>query len=337
MCSLPLFLAIFLACTYHTMCNCEIAALAEDENIQSSKQFLEQRSPMQKNVQQTSYKETARQALGLVMKEDRKIHGDAMKKAAPAFNADKDYFVASKNYWKIFHTLKDGVNDKLGLQGLQTRKGSKAYIKEAEKFTFLREYPFRAYWKAADPEVLATLHETGKNLENIGAINKDLRKSMLESARPLPNPTKPMQLGLQKYMKYEYRKHRIAAGKRYWTERIAESHRTLPSMAETLPYHPPEVVKALEHQKMQHEDDILRAVGVEALRPLGAYKALFLGNLKFQSDRAKQAMKETGGTVEKISMINKGMRKYMNEQIGKLVDPDSRRTLGRPNRKRKHA
>ena len=47
-------------------------------------------------------------------------------------------------------------------------------------------------------------------------------------------------------------------------------------------------------------------------------------------------MKETGNAVEKISMVNKGMRKYMKGNIGKLVNPyllDPKR----PKRKRKYA
>ena len=333
---LHFFLLIFLACTHHVMRNRGVTAFAKDHNSESSRQRLKQRSPILENFQPMPYEETARQALGFVMKGEHKRHGDAMKKAGPALNAQKELFIRKQNFLKSVKALKEKAIAKYGPTALQTEEGRRAYYTEVERNRLLIGYPFRPKQVRVDPKALATLHETGKSVENMGAINKDVRNSMLTDARPLPNPTKPVQLGLQLVMKDQYRKHQFATVKQYTVEKIAASHNNLPSVTRIFPYLSPELVKAMERQKMQHEDKALRTVGVAAIRQLGATDEQFHADLKYQRNLAKIKVKETGNTVEKISMVNKGMRKYMKEQLEQLSNP-SLLDPKRPKRKRKSA
>ena len=269
------------------MRNRGVAAFAEDEDAESSRQRLKQRSHMLDRFQPMSYEETARQALGFIMKGERKRHGDAMKRATPAFNAEKEHYTKRQNYLKSANSLKEKATAKYGPEVFQTEEGRRSYYAELERNRLHIGYSFRPKNARVDPKVLSTLHETGKNLENMGAINKDTRKSMLADAQPLPNPTKPMQLGLQLVMKDQYRKHKLATVQQYTVGKIAASHNNLPAMAKMFPYHPPEFVKSMERLKMQQEDKALRTVGIPAIRQLGATNQHFLADLKYQSNQAK--------------------------------------------------
>ncbi|MCJ1323611.1 hypothetical protein MMC10_000272 [Thelotrema lepadinum] len=266
----------------------------------------------------------------------RKKQVDTMKIAAPAFKAPKEFAIQREEYRKQASLVEDQVNSKFGprrfgSRGKVTRKAQAYHRDLLEK---LRTTTPRLRMKDArvDQKVLSALHEAGKNIENIGAINKDTRTWMLDRARPLPNPTKSTQLGLKVFMNDQYQRHLKATTRRAVINQLMAHNNALPPLEHLNYYGAKGAVNFLSHN-IRYQREALDSVGLrDTAREWDQPHKLNKISLMWQDRTAKEKMQNTGSNIKKVGMINKGMRQHMLK-LGPIANPD-RRPPRRPKRKR---
>ena len=292
-------------------CSSHITARAKNEDTESNGKLSPQRS-YKSRFKAMPNTVIVPMVLEHVMKDERKKQVTAMAKAAPGLDAQKAY----KNYYKELRNL----NDRLGPKMMHSRKQFHLYIDEMDKL----KAPPNVQERTVSSKDMAALHEAGKNIENLGMINKNTRERMLQhhSARPLPNPTKAIQLGLRLFMKNEHRKHLTATNKVYHSaklEEINKSHEARYKTAQEMEF-PPIVKVVMNYERMRKQEPHLNALGESIKRPFG------LSSLALDSAKQKgmKEMQWSAMNIEKVGMINRERRKYMQKHVGRLVNPNPR-------------
>ncbi|MCJ1332443.1 hypothetical protein MMC10_009136 [Thelotrema lepadinum] len=315
----PLLLLSFLVWTCVLNGNRDIAASAKDNGTESGKKLLMQRAndpPFKAMPNEV----IVPMVLEHVMKDERRKQVQAMAKVTPALDAQK----AETEYFKNVESIKERLGPKI----INSRKNFHIYVHELGKL----KSPPGAPERKANNEGLLALHEAGRNIENLGMINKATRQKMMhKNTRPLPNPTKATQLGLKLFMKNEYKKHLIATNKVYHSAKLeainnyrAAQQRVAKSMA-----YPSIVRDQIDHERMRSQEPHLAALGVPMERPFGINPtALVWGQEVGMNGVQKSAM-----NIEKVGTMNKEMRKYMQTHAAPIINPNPRHLKNKRKRK----
>ena len=207
---------------------------------------------------------------------ERKKQDAAMAKLGPTLAAQKEYRAQMNKYNQQVQAAQAHLKAilrtiMLGQQAVEKTAGGLPW--GPAQLPTMPAGPSSRKDSPLDNKALVALHQAGKNIENLGAVNKALRKAMLDLARtnrPPRNPSKEAQLALPLVIKQQWQRHKDAAQAQNSGEWMFMGHRGEIEMAEDTER---ETAASLRNLGMVNRDmyRYMRNIGaVRQLDPLGS-------------------------------------------------------------------